>query len=98
MAQIILLPNDCQSRARYLADGPLPDFYMSDFTVLGLLVQNYQMAVQMLTEEGYPLKSHNGGTLITIGQPSEIPSIRSFLAGHGINAELSDIADTIYQA
>ncbi len=98
MGKIVILPDDCKSKASYLVDIALPTFYMSDFTVMGLLVSRYQDALDLIVSKGFTLERKNGGSDVVVGNPLHIQEIRSFLAENGITSEFSDIADTIYQA
>ncbi len=98
MAKIVILPEDCKSRASYLSDTALPTFYMSDFTVMGLLVNRYQEALEVLDSSRFSLDKKKGGFDVEVERPSHIQEIQALLSDHGITSEYSDIADTIYQA
>ncbi len=52
MGKIVVLPVGCQSRASYLSQEPLPANYMSDFTVMGLMVNQYAHALNLLGAHG----------------------------------------------
>ncbi len=98
MASIALLPNDCRSRGLYLGSKKLPDNYMSDFTLLGFVVDDYQLALRLLQDNGYCLSEQPGGTDIYFQSPESLIRIRSLFLTHNIGCDISDVADTLYQA
>lgn len=98
MGKITLIADDLNSRAAYLASCPLPDNYMADFTLLGLLVNDYRQSLHLLHAAGFSLIPHGSATEVVIEAPAHIGRIRNLLAAEGITSELSDIADSIYQA
>ncbi len=98
MGKIVILPEDCKSRASYLADTTLPVFYMSDFTLMGLMVSRYSDALELLESHGLLLEKKKGGSDLTVENPSHILEIQNLLTENGITSQYSDIADTIYQA
>ncbi|WP_163340486.1 hypothetical protein [Desulfopila sp. IMCC35008] len=98
MSSIALLPDDGRSRGLYLDNKILPDNYMADFTLLGFVVDDYQLAVRLLRDNGYRLSKQPGGTDIHFHSPESLIRIRSLLRTHGIGCDISDVADTLYQA
>lgn len=98
MPSIALLPDDCRSRGLYLDSKRLPDNYMADFTLLGFVVDNYQLAVGVLQENGFHLSEQPGGADIHCMLPESLTRVLSLLRAHNIGCELSDVADTLYQA
>ncbi len=98
MGKIVILPEDCKSRASYLNDRALPAFYMEDFTIMGLLVNNYQDAVELLGASRFSLDVNENGCDVVVEQPSHIQEIQALLSANGITAQYTDIADTFYQA
>lgn len=98
MAKIVLIAADCTSKANYLATVALPDFYMQDFTIQAITVDNFKAARHLLEQAGYTVLDKNGGTDIIFGDTGQLASIFTLLRHHGVQAEISDIADTFYQA
>ncbi len=98
MAKIVLIADDFRSKAAYLESCLLPDFYMEDFSIQGLAVRQYGDACNLLRRSGYSLLVREHGAEIIIDHARQLGRIRSLFAHNGIQAELSDIADTIYQA
>lgn len=98
MGKITLIADDAASRALHLDSCPLPDNYMADYTITGLLVSHYQKSVEILEAEGFILNHQAFATEVAINSPGEVQAIRSRLAKDAITSEFSDIADSIYQA
>lgn len=98
MAKIALIANSSESRSKYLQSAHMPVFYMEDFSILGLLVEKYEEARTVLKNKGYTIIKLEGGSDIHLDHPGQISTIITTLLQHDIHAELSDIADTIYQA
>lgn len=98
MGKIALIPCGLKCRELYLGNLELPMNYMGDFTVMGLVVDRYQEAVNLLTSTGYQLREKNGGADIFIDTPLRLAEIKACLEANSISCDLSDIADTFYQA
>ncbi len=98
MAKITLILDDCRSKAAYLENCDLPDFYMEDFSIQGFAVDRYDEARDVLRRSGYILLDKSGGADIVIDHPRQLGAIAELLELNDIQAQLMDIADTIYQA
>ncbi len=98
MAKIILIDEDCISRAKYLESLVLPAFYMQDFSIQGIAVGDFNTARRLIDQAGYTVLDKNGGADIIFDDVKELGTILSLLRQHGLHSELTDIADTIYQA
>jgi hypothetical protein len=98
MIKIVLVSDDCRCKAAYLETCRLPDFYMADFSIQGLVVRRYTDACDLLLRAGYTLLDKRVNSDIIIDHAKELGTICSLLKQNGIQAELSDIADTMYQA
>ncbi len=96
--KIALIPCDAESSGKYLDNIELPLNYMGDFTLMGLVVDNYQEALTLLISSGFQLDEQEGGSDICIDSPRHISEIKTFLTANNIRCDLSDIADTFYQA
>ena len=97
MVKIALLPDDTKIRACYL-NGRLPERYMEDFSLTGIVVDRFEEACVLLADRGYQLREEEGGLEISLGTSQQLPALMSILTAHQIHCEISDIADTIYQA
>lgn len=98
MRKVPLCPNNANIRAAYLNSLELPDNYMGDFSVMGFVVDRYSEAVTTLNAAGYKVDELDGGVEIYIEGVKHLPEIKALLATNNISCELSDIADTFYQA
>lgn len=98
MKRVVMCHSAAQSRANYLQSQVLPDNYMGDYTVMGLIVDRYDDAIAFLASFGYQLESKNGYSEVLIDSPKQLTVIKNILATEDIYCEHSDIADTLYQA
>ena len=86
--------NDCNSE---LSSESLPAFYMEDYSVIGLRVDGLDASLQILKEGNFQVNSVSNRFEITIDNAGQIPKIVSLLGRHGIDGELSDIIEQVYQ-
>ena len=98
MINIVLIADDCKCRAAYLETRPLPDFYMEDFSIQGFTVRQYDQARELLRGAGYTVLDKKISADIVLNHVGQLREIRSLFELSGIKAELSDIADSLYQA
>lgn len=98
MNKIPILPCDTTSRGAYLENTELPTKYMEDFSLMGFVVDRYQHAVSVLTSAGFRLEKRTGGADIAIDSAGRLPEIVHLMEAHDIRCDLSDIADSLYQA
>lgn len=76
---------------------PLPCFYMSDHSVLGLLVDNIEQTGKVLVEHGYIVCKEPYGIDVTVAQSTQIREIVRILAVASVRCEISDVIDQVYQ-
>ena len=81
----------------YCLSRPLPLFYMSDYSVLGLLVDSTEKASQVLREYEYPVTEEPYGIDVEIGETARLQDIVRLLAEHSLRVEMTDVIDQIYQ-
>ncbi len=98
MAKILLIDEDCRSRAMYLESFVLPTFYMQDFSIQGITVSDFKTALSIVNQAGYTVLDKNVGADIIFNDIKELKTILSLLRQHGLHSELTDIVDTLYQA
>ena len=98
LVKIFLISDDCRCKAAYLETCRLPDFCMEDFSIQGLVVRQYGDARDLLLRAGYTILDKKVSFDMIIDHAKELGAIRSLLEQNGIQTELSDIADTMYQA
>jgi hypothetical protein len=98
MTKILLIDEDCKSRAHYLETLVLPTFYMQDFSIQGIAVADFYRARNLLSSAGYTVLDKNGGADIIFDDVKQLPALLVLLREHGLPCELTDIADSLYQA
>ena len=98
MGKIALLPCDINSRGESLDNMVLPSKYMEDYSLMGFIVDRYQEALTLLTNNSYQLVEQKGGADIYIDTLLDLQKIKSLLRANNIRCDFSDIADSIYQA
>ena len=100
MTSLPILPQNENHPARrqYCLSGvTMPDFYMSDFSLLGLMVDDYERTLQLLNDKSQPLKWSSAGVEYPFKNSEQLQDLVVFLQSRGINCGISDIADQIYQ-
>jgi hypothetical protein len=75
----------------------LPAFYMEDYSILGLRVNNCDKAEQVLNQEGFSLDRKEDYLSITVEKTANLQKIVVLLNSCGVGCELADIADGMYQ-
>jgi hypothetical protein len=95
---MILIANDPEGREWFLRQTGLPDFYMEDFSILGLRVDRPAEAVDLLRTAGYGCSPCAGAASVEFGSPAEVGDITALLAENGIGYEMADLVDGVYQA
>jgi len=98
MIAIALVEHHAKARADYLASRPLPDFYMEDYSIVGILVEDFQPVEALLRKSGYTVVTRPGGGEVGLDTIADLPGILAELRRHGFAADVGDVADTIYQA
>lgn len=81
----------------YVTDRSLPAFYMSDYSVLGLLVSNHHEATRILEENGFSIIREPGSVKVVYDDPAHLQEMLRILTRHGIDVEIADIVDQVYQ-
>lgn len=84
-------------RGCYRLDRPLPAFYMADYSVLGLMVDNPEEAVDVLRDADYPVSQGTSGFEVTIETPSDLERAVRLLSDRGIRFQIADLVAGIYQ-
>ena len=85
-------PREC-----YVIARPLPIFYMSDYSVLGLLVDKLEEAVEVLGRNHISLTEDAGDLEVAVDTPGRLPEIVQMLKENGICCEIADVVGGIYQ-
>lgn len=75
----------------------LPDFYMEDFSVIGFRVNDCDHAVRVLDQHAFALRRSNGSITVEINRASQMHEAMKLLNDNGLQCELADVAEGIYQ-
>ena len=75
----------------------LPLDYMSDYSIMGLGVDDYDKTIRTLKNEGYQLNIEESGIKLVVDNCARIHEAVLHLRAHRIQCDLSDIATDIYQ-
>lgn len=84
----------CRSRFN---ERPLPAFYMSDYSVVGLKVDRMGESLKVMREEGFRIRDETWGPEVVLESPSQLTQILSLLASRGISGQIADLVDGVYQ-
>jgi hypothetical protein len=96
MSALPLLQKNQKQRA-CLANKNLPDNYMSDYSVLGLVVGRLDTALRVLKEKQFEVREKTDGFEIIIDGVGRMSEVLNLLNQNGIDCALGDIVDQIYQ-
>jgi hypothetical protein len=75
---------------------PLPTFYMSDYSALGLLVDRPEEAVLVLGAHKYPLTEDDCGAEVAIDHPKRLQEMIPLLSAQGLGCEIADVVTEVY--
>jgi hypothetical protein len=75
----------------------LPDFYMQDFSIVGLRVNNCNRAEEVLTQKGVPLEKKDQRLAVSVEKAAQILKVVHLLNTNGVTCDIADVADGIYQ-
>ncbi len=100
MGKLQILPKEVDLAAvdlPHLSGACLPICYMSDYSVLALLVDKFQESVRLLEEHRYFLSKSSPAVEVVIENAEYMRKMFCLLKTGGIDFTLTDIADQIYQ-
>ena len=75
----------------------LPDFYMEDFSILGFRVNDCNQAIRLLGQHDFSLKYTDGGIEVAIERVSRVHDFMQLLNDSGLECEIADVAQGMYQ-
>ena len=96
MGFIVILPQD-KKQPLCLENDYLPEFYMEDFSVLGLRVDNFNEAIKILEKNRFMVTRRTNFFQLEIDGSAHLYRIVVLLQQHGIDCALTDIVDQVYQ-
>ena len=85
---------ECNSR---FYERPLPVFYMSDYSVIGLKVDRMDDSLGIMGEHGFSVQDEGWGPEVILEDPSHLPKIMDALAARGVTSQIADLVDGLYQ-
>ena len=85
------------STAQAAATHRLPTFYMADFSVLGLRVNDCDHAVRVLDRHSFVVRHESGTAEVDLDTAAQIQAVVQLLEDNGLKCEISDLAENIYQ-
>ena len=86
-----------RNRRACMSNDALPIYYMSDYSVLGLLVADLDQARQVLAGHQFAVTDRSDHLEVGIDRPGQILAIADLLNRKGIDCEPADIVDQVYQ-
>lgn len=80
----------------YLSDSLMPLFYMGDYSVLGLLVNDLPRALRILAERGFLVSVGTNSTVSQV-ETRNLQEVIRLLHLESIDVEIADIVKEVYQ-
>ena len=80
-----------------LGNKNLPANYMSDYSVMALVVGRLDAAIRVLKEKKFEVQEKADGFEIAIDRAGRMAEIGDLLRQSGIDSTLADIVDQVYQ-
>jgi hypothetical protein len=96
MGALPILPKNQKQRA-CLENEKLPANYMSDYSVMGLVVDQLDAALGILKKNKFGVNKQANGFEITFNGDGRMPEIVSLLQQNGIEYAMTDMVDQVYQ-
>ena len=97
MGKIHVLPKDAESGQPCLPNASLPPYYMSEYSVMGILVREFEEAVLILEKQKWPLTRTALGIEVLFDNASHMEEIFWVFEKFGLDFEIADILDQVYQ-
>jgi len=95
MGKIPIIQKDRVSLGTH--NNTLPTWYMADYSVIALVVDQIEAAARTLQENGFPLIEGTDGKTVMFDSPAGLDRIITLLRDHTIECSLSDSVTQIYQ-
>lgn len=80
-----------------LPNDNLPDFYMEDYSVVGLLVANLDRARRVLENRNFAVHQKSDYLKVKFDGADQMAEIVNLLSQNGIECGIADIVDQVYQ-
>jgi len=80
-----------------VADDDLPTGYMSDYSVMGVVVDAVEECVQVLEANAFAVIKDALSVEILVAGSREVGRLMTLLEEHGLQCQMADVAEEIYQ-
>jgi hypothetical protein len=97
MGKIHVLPKDTEGRQSCLPNEALPLYYMSDHSVVGILVREFDEATLIFERQRWPLAKTGAGIEIFFENAAQMQEIFRGFKKSGLDFEIADILAQVYQ-
>jgi len=97
MGKIHLLPKEAGGRQPCLPNEALPLYYMSDRSVVGILVREFDEAALLLERQRWPLAKTDTGIEVFFETATQMQEIFRGFKKSGLDFEVADILAQVYQ-
>ncbi|MGD9031751.1 MAG: hypothetical protein PVJ69_00905 [Desulfobacteraceae bacterium] len=97
MGKIHVLPKDAESGQPCLPNELLPLYYMSDHSVMGILVREFKEATLILEKQKWPLTKTAASIEVFFDNAAHMEEIFRVFEKFGLDFEIADILDQVYQ-
>lgn len=75
----------------------LPTFYMADHSVMGLRVEPYDLALDLLGSHAVLRPQAGGWAQLEVDDAAHLNTLLVMLQSHGLAWEMTDLVDQVYQ-
>ncbi len=97
MGTIHIIPKDAEGRQPCLPNAALPLYYMSDHSVTGILVREFDEATLILERQRWPLAKIDAGIEVFVENAAQMKEIFQTFKKLGLDFEIADILGQVYQ-
>lgn len=97
MGTIHIIPKDAEGRQPCLPNEALPLYYMSDHSVMGILVREFDEATLILERQRWPLAKIDAGIEVFVENAAQMEEIFRGFKKFGLDFEIADILYQVYQ-
>ena len=81
----------------HTANPAMPLVYMSDYSVIGLVVSECARAIDVLKENALSVTTKPSGSVVHFTDTAALQAIVQILRNHAIECDISDIVNHVYQ-
>ncbi len=96
MAAVIIVEKDFDL-SKCLPDSAMPEFYMEDYSVMGLKTRSLPQALNIIENHRFIIVKHKSYYKIKIENAADVLHILNLLGQNNVDAEYTDLIDHVYQ-